>query len=128
MALAAQIKWEKPSIKIHYTKDSNAEWMEEICLGIEEEGLPYEMILTDTNDVLQIAYEACEASKLGVGIGLGKSEVVMQVDKLKKEKPLFLRTIQTAGQLVTQEGEEVSIRQIGSNAARFVKGIPLKPL
>lgn len=123
-----QIKWEKPSIKIYYTKDADDQAIEEICFGIEEEGLPYEMMQSETGDIKQLAYEGCNASKLGVGIGLGKAEVVMQVDKLKKEKPLFLRKIHAGRQILTEDGEYVSIRQIGSNAARFVKGIRLKPM
>lgn len=121
-----QIKIEKPSIKIFCSADVESRVIEEICFGIEEEGLPYEIFEEEGKDIFELSYGSCAASRLGVGIGVNRWEVAIQVDKLKKNRPLFLRKLTQDGQVRAENGEELSPRRIGTNAARFVKGMRLR--
>lgn len=58
----------KPTIII-YTNDPDQEFLHEICSGIEEEGLLYE-IHERAGELDDLAHEAAEDSMLGSGIGM----------------------------------------------------------
>ncbi len=110
----------KPEIKVFYNKHSvNKSIVKQVLLGIEEEGLPYSLVEKDSNDSVEMAYKAAEASHLGVGIGMGDSEIVLQYIKLKENEPLFR---------VPLKDDEETLRAIGSNAARLVKRMPFKDI
>ena len=109
----------KPEIKVFYNKNSvNKSVIQQVLLGIEEEGLPYSLAEKDSNDGLNLAYKAAEASHLGVGIGLG-DKIVLHYIKLKEDEPLFIAPVRD---------DEEMLRAIGSNAARLVKRMPFKDI
>ena len=89
-----------------------------VLLGIEEEGIPYELEAVHNSDVLELAHEASVNSRLGVGIGVSKEGVVLQYEKLDKASPLFRIKLYQLD----------LYRKIGSNAARLVKKMPFKSL
>lgn len=111
----------KPEIRVYWMRDHVEESIvNEVLLGIEEEGVPYLKKAADYVDSAAVlGYKAAEASHLGVGIGIGETEIVLHYSKLKEDEPLF--TIQT-----TKDSER--LRAIGSNAARLVKRMPFKEL
>lgn len=102
----------KPSIKIYYNKKQIDELkFKEIMLGIEEENVPYEVLGICEGDVINLGYNACNDSILGVGIGINKDFIILHYNKLEKDRPLF--TIKTSS-------EKSIMRTLGQNAARLV--------
>jgi len=109
----------KPSILIYYDCDNLTESkFLNILLGIEEEGIPYQLEAVHNSDVLELAHEASVNSRLGVGIGVSKEGIVLQYEKLDKASPLFRIKLYQLD----------LYRKIGSNAARLVKKMPFKSL
>lgn len=111
----------KPEIRVYWeTGKVDESIVDEVLLGIEEEGVPFVKKGADYVDSAAVlGYKAAEASHLGVGIGIAENEIVLHFSKLKEDEPLF--TIQT-----TKDSER--LRAIGSNAARLVKRMPFKEL
>ena len=110
---------EKPSIKLFYdsTALSVADF-NDVLLGIEEEGIPYDVKPKEMSDVLELAAQASNSSRVGVGIGISKEGIVLQFEKLDKATPLFrIKIYQTD-----------LYRKIGTNAARLVKKMPFKSM
>lgn len=111
---------EKPSIHIYYDKELvDISRFHEVLWGIEEEEVPYRIQEKEHVDAQQMAYEACEASKLGVGVGIDHENIVLHYVKLKKKEPLY--------KISTESSREL-MRVLGVNGARLVKGIPFKDL
>lgn len=109
----------KPSIKVFYDCDHlSMKDFGSVLLGIEEEGIPYDLQGKQNSDVLELAHEASLESRLGVGVGISKEGIVLQYEKLKKAAPLFKIKLHQVDQF----------RNIGSNAARLVKKMPFKKL
>ncbi len=109
----------KRSVKVYYDCDNLKERdFVSILLGIEEEGIPYEVQGVHESNVLELAYNASLDSRLGVGVGVSKEGVVLQYEKLKKDAPLFrIKLYQTD-----------MFWNIGANAARLVKRVPFRPI
>lgn len=107
----------KPSIML-YANSAKDDLLKEICAGMEEEGVPFEIMeYMDTHfDV--ICYEASKASVLGVGIGVMKDIVAIHLNPLEKGKNLFQMEHPTL-----EQG-----RILGMNAARAVKRMPFHTL
>ena len=109
----------KPCIMVYYDCDNLSESkFYNVLLGIEEEGIPYELEAVHNSDVLELAHEASVNSRLGVGIGISKEGVVLQFEKLDKASPLFRIKLYKLE----------LYRRIGSNAAILVKKMPFKSL
>lgn len=89
----------------------------EVLLGIEEEGVPVELVRSSELNPLVLAHRAATASRLGIGIGVALDYAVITTDKLPESRP-YVATFFTGG-----AGAD---RTIGSNAARMVKRIPLR--
>jgi len=109
----------KPSVNIGLQK----EYLEDkifsnLCFGLEEEGIPYNFFEGE-EDVFQLAFDAAQQSRLSVGIGLGDGDqVIIQHKKLEADQPFFRKKID----------ENFQAKIMGSNAARLVKGIPIKEI
>ena len=80
----------RPSVKVFYDCDhlSEADFVS-VLLGIEEEGIPYDVQAEHCSSVLELAHNASLNSRLGVGVGISKEGVVLQHEKLDKAAPLF---------------------------------------
>lgn len=109
----------RPSIKVFYDCDHlSLTDFSGVLLGIEEEGIPYDLQAEHCAEVLELAHNASLESRLGVGVGISKEGVVLQYEKLDKAAPLFrIKFYQTD-----------QFRNIGSNAARLVKKMPFRNL
>lgn len=110
----------KPTIVVHVNeKFGGSNILNQICYGIEEEGIPYEVIKVNDNNHIAMAYEACQNSRLGVGIGITEGYAALHYEKLQADCPLF--------NISTHEDIK-KIRSIGTNGARLVKRMPFKKL
>ena len=89
--------------------------LEEILFGIEEEGLPWIITVSEEKDSKILGDIASESSKLGVGIGIGIDGITLHHDKLEKYKPLFTCPLSSTVE---------TFRTLGMNSARLIKGEP----
>jgi hypothetical protein len=101
-------------VPILYNKDLLPGQMEEVCAGLEEEGVPYSLQMRDgTNSSIELGATAAAMSSLQVGIGIDpKGNICVHHEKLKAAEPYLQDSLQNG-------------RRLGKNAARLVKGLPL---
>lgn len=109
----------RPAINLWSAKDASDAVLNELKLGMEEEGLPFEVEEGGNSDALSLGWEAAQSSRLEVGIGLDAQFVILHFAKLDREEPLY--------KISARSGLE-KVRALGANAARLVKKQPLKPL
>ncbi len=100
----------KPTILI-YVKNPNKSLLQEICAGIEEEGVIYEVIPQEYSKLEDLTYESSNASILGTGIGVSNFEIALSLSSLSKGNYVFRMEAPTTHQA----------RVLGTNAARAVK-------
>ena len=105
----------KPSIYI-YVNEPATDLLREICSGIEEEGIFYEVIERESKDVNTLAFDAANNSMLGSGIGMIGRRVGFQLKGLKKETLVFL----------LKDPSLKEARILGMNSARALKKQPFK--
>lgn len=92
--------------------------IKDITYGIEEEGIPYIIRVSEEKRLEDLARLASKDSQLDVGIGVDEHLMGgIYHDKLPEDHLLFRREL-----LLQREGA----RNLGVNAARLVKGIPFK--
>lgn len=113
---------EGPAIAVHVQPGHREDVaLAEILWGMEEEGVPWVIKERESADVKALGYEAAQASRLGVGLGVSREgEVTLHFHRLPPERPLF--------EVRAGKKQPDLYRRLGSNAARLVKGIPFKPL
>ena len=102
----------KPSVYI-YESGAVTESLNEICAGLEEEGIPWEIFSSDENNAKSLAHTAANHSRLRVGIGITAKTAALQMRNLPIDKPIFIIDI---------DDDLTSLRRLGINAARAVKG------
>lgn len=112
----------KPAININLINTQHNQMIvQSIMAGIEEEGIPYEIIILENShdqNVASIAHNAAVNSLLDVGMGIDNNgNVSLHYAKLLEQKPLF-------NLLPPYHKEE--LRLIGNNAARLIKGLPFR--
>lgn len=100
----------KPSIYI-YTNQPEQSILREIYSGIEEEGIFYEMIERDIEDLNQLAWDAANDSMLGSGIGVKGKSIAFQMRGVKIGK-----NVEFYANPLKEES-----RRLGANSARAVK-------
>ena len=105
----------KPSIYI-YTDDPNQMVLREICSGIEEEGVFYEVTEQPGRDLNTRAWSAANESMLGSGIGIKGDSAAFSIRGLKVG--------QNVQYYAHPSGEES--RRLGANSARAIKKQPFK--
>lgn len=106
----------RPSIII-YCREPDEDLLREVCAGIEEEGVLYQ-VQSHEGDLDTLAYEAAQESMLGSGIGMEGSRLAMQMQRLPKGKNVFELNAPTFRQC----------RSLGANSARAIKKMPFKPV
>lgn len=105
----------KPSIFI-YTNQPDQMLLREVCAGIEEEGVFFEVFERDFSDIDTLAYEAANDSMMGSGIGMKQNQVALQMKGISKGKNVEFYEMP----------DEVQCRKIGANSARAIKKMPFK--
>ena len=114
-----RFKDKKPNIKIYCESGIGEEDIKEVLLGIEEEGIPYDINYIALNDATKIGYKGSVESVLGVGIGIDRENIVLHYNKLKEDRPIFKIKLKSKA---TQK------RSLGANAARLVTKMPFKEI
>lgn len=109
----------RPSVLVAVNDAVRDEELNELLLGLEEEGIPSTVMTHRTNDPLVLAHTASLQSVLGVGVGVSLGYVVVTTEKLPESRPYLARFL---GRSPAED------RAIGTNTARLVKRVPLEPL
>ncbi len=92
--------------------------LREICAGIEEEGVPFEVLPADSGAAGSLAEAAARRSPLEVGVGLDRTGLtIVHHSKLPAGKPVSR----------TETPTPQAARRAGHDAARVVTGVPLPP-
>lgn len=113
----------KPAIVIYGLASLADQVLKQLQLGIEEEGLPFmyePVVASPAKDVIAQAYGAAQASPLLVGLAGDGTELVLHYRHLAQEQFVY----RLKGSALEDLG---AVRLLGSNAAKLVKGIPLRP-
>lgn len=105
----------KPSIFI-YTHEAQTEIVREVCAGIEEEGVFFEVTEFPDTCMEKLAYKAARDSMLGSGIGIYGTAVCLKIRGLEKGRNIEAYLTPTIEQC----------RKLGANSARAIKKQPLK--
>ena len=100
----------KPSIYIYVNRE-DSKILREVCAGIEEEGVFYEISNRDETDADTLAHNAAEDSMLGSGVGITGDTVAFTIRGMKFGKNVAKYTAPTAE----------TARVLGTNSARSVK-------
>ena len=100
----------RPSIYI-YTNEPDESVLREIYSGIEEEGIFYEIIAREPEDLNRLAWDAANDSMLGSGIGVKGKSAAFQMRGMKVGKNIESYTGPT----------KEECRRLGANSARAVK-------
>ena len=106
----------KPTIII-YTQEADLDLLHEVCSGIEEEGLLFE-VHEKSGELDELAHAAAEDSMLGSGIGMSGQRIAMQMRRLPKGHNVFELNAPRFWQC----------RNLGANSARAVKKMPFKAI
>ncbi|MFC6259551.1 glycerol dehydratase reactivase beta/small subunit family protein [Levilactobacillus fujinensis] len=111
---------ERPTIVIGVNGEDSAPQtqLQPLLNGIEEEQIPSSVQDIAVRDIVARAYQAALSSRLSVGIAYEDHRYVIHYKNLPEHEPLFDVTIDDAA----------TLRMLGANAARLVKGIPFKKL
>ncbi len=110
----------RPVVNIFLADSKAADLAQVLCLGLEEEGIPWQCSpVAEKADVTSLAKQAADLSKLNVGLAIapGAGTIVLHHRDLPVAKPLFT--------LATGRLDPESLRRLGANAARLVKGNPM---
>lgn len=104
----------KPAIII-YCREADEDLLREVCAGIEEEGVLFQ-VQEHEGDLDTLAYEAANESMLGSGIGILGTRLAMQMQRLLKGQNVFELNAPAFWQC----------RNLGANSARAIKKMPFK--
>ena len=100
----------RPSIYI-YVNSPDMSLLREVYSGIEEEGVFYEIIERNENELSRLAFNAANDSMLGSGIGIIGNGVAFQIRGVKLGKNVEQYENPTPEQS----------RKLGANSARAIK-------
>ena len=105
----------KPTIFI-YTCQPDRAVLKEVCAGMEEEGVFFEIFEQKETEPAQLAWQAAQVSMLGSGVGISGMDAACSMRGLPKK-----RCVQ-----VCRNGNREQCRSLGANSARAIKRQPLK--
>lgn len=105
----------KPSIYI-YANSPNPNVLREICSGIEEEGVFYEIVNCEAQDLDSLTWNAANDSVLGSGVGVKENSAAFTIWGMAKGKNLSY---------YAYPSNEES-RVLGMNSARAIKKLAFK--
>ena len=109
-----------PAIRIYVAENTGPEvGYLDMLYGIEEEGIPFELVPSSLTDIKELSFEAAVSSSLSVGLGINADEVALHYDKLPCDTPLYI---------IDREVERRDMRDMGINAARLVKRMPFNTI
>ncbi len=108
---------ERPCIHISLLAGADAALLHWVEIGAEEEGVPTRQVPGEAGDLVGLAFQAAQSSRLNVGVGVSAQAVVLHENHMPGGQPVLRFTFAgNAPQLC---------RVMGANAARLVVRRPL---
>ena len=111
----------KPTIVI-YTHRADEALLKEVCAGIEEEGVLYEIAPHTCGAAGELSEAACDTSMLGVGIGMDGTEVSLHIKGMNFRHGDAEKTALFS----LHSPDATAARALGANGARVIKKLPLR--
>lgn len=111
-----------PGVHLFYhSRWQDTRVLDELCWGLEEQGVPYKAISYDENEsALALSKRAAKSSALRVGLGLSMTgDIALTHAQLPEGRALVCRHI-AAG--IEQ------VRTLGANAGQLVKVLPFSEI
>lgn len=108
---------ESPAIHVAVLPDVESTTFRWVRVGAEEEGIPCREAPSG-EDPVAAAYAAAQASRLGVGVAVGRGRVTLHEAHMPAERPVW--EFPLAGD------PRQACRLVGCNAGRMVKRMPLR--
>ncbi len=110
---------QKPCVVIAVTPFTPQWMIKPILWGLEEEGIPSRVSQSEPGEAHELAKKAADSSPLNVGIAVhgDRQTVCLHHRELNARRPLWT--------LSGSQLQAPTLRLVGMNAARLVKGIPL---
>ena len=105
----------KPTILIFTVRPDEA-LLRELCAGIEEEGVLYDVIAQPSGEASALSAQASGMSMLGAGLALVGRATALHIKGMTSQSPLL-------GYANTTESQA---RDMGADSARVIKKLPLK--
>lgn len=105
----------RPTIFI-YTNQPDRAVLKEICAGIEEEGIFFEIFEQGPGELNHLAWQAAQDSMLGSGVGVCGMDAAFSMRGLKEKRCV---------EIYFNPGRE-QCRRLGGNSARAIKRQPLR--
>lgn len=109
---------ESPAIHVVLAPGVDSRLFRWVEVGAEEEGVPCRLAQASTEGLAAAAYEAAQASRLGVGIGVGAGKVLLHEAHMPVGQPVW--------EWPSNGSAAQVCRMAGCNAGRFVKRMPLR--
>jgi TctA family transporter len=111
----------KPAVLLGCLGPVPYEWLSAVQVGLEEEGIPWEMCDVTASSMVSAASELAKSSRINTGLVLsnqvsGEVGAVLHHRELPVEKPLMT--------LTRREISPLQLQRLGQNGARLVKGDP----
>ncbi len=111
----------KPAVLLGCIGSVPTEWLAAVQVGLEEEGIPWEMRETKEDSLAAAASELAKSSRINTGIVLcsrpdGEVGAALHHRDLPVNQPLM--------RLERREISKMRLQLLGQNGARLVKGNP----
>lgn len=111
----------KPAVLLGCLGPVPSEWLSAVQVGLEEEGIPWEMREVTGSSLAIAASELAKSSRINTGLVISNLEsgevgAVLHHRDLPLEKPLM--------RLTRPETSPLYLQRLGQNGARLVKGDP----
>ena len=111
----------KPTIVI-YTHRADEALLKQVCAGIEEEGVLYELASRSFGNADALSLLACDSSMLGVGIGMDGTALSLHI----KGMNFHSGDLEKTALFSLSAPDAASARALGANGARVIKKLPLR--
>ena len=105
----------RPAVLI-YVCEPDPNSLRNLCAGVEEEGVLYEVQMRDAGPADQLADDAARDSVLGSGLGLIGRTAALQLRDCPKGRPVFHM----------EQVSPTDCRSLGADSARAIKKLPFK--
>lgn len=108
---------ERPCIHVSLLPGADASLYRWVDVGAEEEGVPTNQAPGEASDVISLAYQAAQGSRLSIGVGISDQAVVLHERHMPPSQPVLIFNF--------TDNAPYLCRLMGSNAARMVVHRPL---
>jgi hypothetical protein len=111
----------KPVVLIGCLGFVPSEWLSAVQVGLEEEGIPWEVLEVEGVSLALTASELAKSSRVNTGLVIsnqadGSVNAALHHRDLPEDQPLMV--------LTRREITPLALQRLGQNAARLVKGNP----